>query len=96
MPGISDADLVVWYPRGRMGEVEVRNEMLHHNVDYTPFEGWKVGNWPRWTILRGVVVWDREGGGCVGRKGGRFVERGESEFGGVRREEKVEWDVGTF
>jgi len=95
LPGISDADLVVWYPRGGMGEVAVRNEILHHNVDYTPFEGWKVGNWPRWTILRGEVVWDREGGGCVGGKGGRFVERGESEMG-VRRDEKVEWDVAAF
>ncbi len=70
--------------------------MLHHNVDYTPFEGWKVGNWPRWTVLRGSVVWDREGGGCVGGKGGRFLERGESVIGGVGRGVRGEWDVGGF
>lgn len=96
LPGLSDADLVVWYPPGGMGVVEVKNEMLHHSVDYTPFEGWKVGNWPRWTILRGVVVWEREGGGCVGEKGGRFVRRGGSEMGKIRRKEKGEWDVGAF
>lgn len=96
LPGISDADLVIWYPRGKLGEVEIRNEMLHHNVDYTPFEGWKVGNWPRWTVLRGVVVWDRDGGGRVGGKGGRFLESGESVIGGVGRGVRGKWEVGSF
>lgn len=75
--------------------MEIRNEMLHHNVDYTPYEGRVVGNWPRYTILRGKVVWDRDGGGLVGEKGvGRFLKRGVGELG-VRRA-KGEWNVEAF
>ncbi|KAL4867812.1 hypothetical protein BDV12DRAFT_186369 [Aspergillus spectabilis] len=81
IPGVSDADLVIWYPGGGVEEFELRNEMLHHNVDYTPFEGRRLRQWPRWTLLRGEVVWDRDGGGVVARSGfGRFVKRGRSEF----------------
>lgn len=105
LPGLSDADLVIWYPPGRLGEWEVRNEALHHNVDYTPYEGMRVCQWPRWTVLRGKVVWDRErevGGkgegvskGVVGEKGyGKFVERGESTLAGTRG--TGEWDVEGF
>ena len=69
--------------------------MLHHNVDYTPFEGRTVSQWPRFTVLRGEVVWDREGGGLVGEKGyGQFVERGKSSLPGPRV--KGEWDVSVF
>jgi dihydropyrimidinase len=41
-----DADIVVWYPEDEINEV-VTNEMLHHDIDYTPFEGTRVTNWPR-------------------------------------------------
>ncbi|KAI1640243.1 D-hydantoinase [Biscogniauxia mediterranea] len=84
IPGVSDADLVVWYPEGRLGEFTLTNAMLHHNVDYTPYEGRVLNNWPRYTILRGRVVWDRDGGGIVGEKGyGRFVKRRESSLNDV-------------
>jgi dihydropyrimidinase len=33
--------------------------LMHHDIDYTPFEGVHVGNWPRYTILRGTTVWDK-------------------------------------
>ena len=95
LPGESDADLVIWYPEGKLDGLEVKNEMLHHNVDYTPFEGKKVKNWPRWTILRGEVVWNRDGEGLVGRKGyGEFVKRGKSSLPGPMKE--GEWDVSVF
>ncbi len=95
LPGLSDADLVIWYPPGRLEEWPIRNEELHHNVDYTPYEGMMVCQWPRWTILRGKVVWEREGGGLVGGKGeGRFVKRGESTLAGKRG--VGEWDVEAF
>lgn len=82
IPGISDADLVIWYPEGALGEFPVTNSMLHHDVDYTPFEGQKVRNWPRYTILRGKVVWDRDGGGLVAKKGvGQFLKRESSSLG---------------
>ncbi|KAI1776118.1 hypothetical protein F4818DRAFT_440490 [Hypoxylon cercidicola] len=84
IPGVSDADLVVFYPEGRLGKTEVSNSMLHHDCDYTPYEGRVVDNWPRYTILRGNVVWDRDGGGIVGPKGyGKFVKRGQSSLAGV-------------
>jgi dihydropyrimidinase len=69
--------------------------MLHHNVDYTPFEGMELNQWPRYTILRGQVVWDRDGGGLVGTKGyGRFVSRGKSTLPGPRK--SGDWDVSAF
>jgi dihydropyrimidinase len=55
----------------------IRQANLHHDVDYTPYEGMEVKNWPRLTILRGRVVWDRDNGGVVGDLGyGRFLKRG--------------------
>ena len=50
----ADADLAVWDP-GR--EVAIANDLLHHNVDYTPYEGVRVRGWPVTTISRGEIVW---------------------------------------
>jgi dihydropyrimidinase len=50
----SDADLVLWdltTPR------IIQNSKLHHNVDYTPYEGIEVNAWPALTMSRGRVVW---------------------------------------
>lgn len=94
MKDISDADLVIWYP-GELPEFELKNEMLHHNVDYTAFEGKKLKQWPKYTILRGKVVWDRDGPGLVGRKGyGKFIKRGPSTLAGSRS--TGEWDIVGF
>jgi dihydropyrimidinase len=62
--GESDADLTIWYSEG-MQEFELRNVILHHNADYTPYEGRTMKQWPSYTVLRGEVVWDRDGGGVV-------------------------------
>ncbi|KAH8655322.1 D-hydantoinase [Xylariales sp. PMI_506] len=84
IPGVSDADLVIWYPDSQKPNLVLRNEMLHHDVDYSPYEGRTIGNWPRYTILRGQVMWDRDNGGIVGDKGyGQFVKRQESSLGGL-------------
>ncbi|KAL5450082.1 hypothetical protein PMIN06_006657 [Paraphaeosphaeria minitans] len=92
VPGLSDADVNIWYPPGKMPEIELRNEMLHHDVDYTAFEGRTLKQWPRYTVLRGRVVWDREGAGLVGEKGyGRFVKREASSLARPRFE--GEWDI---
>lgn len=89
IPG-SDADITIWYPEGTK-EFMLNNEMLHHNVDYTPYEGRAMKQWPRYTILRGDVVWDRDNGGILGKKGyGQFVKRGASTLAGSRNEE---WHV---
>ncbi|GGH56800.1 dihydropyrimidinase [Comamonas phosphati] len=67
----ADADLVVW----QEGERTVSNRDLHHNVDYTPYEGHQLKAWPCLTLSGGQVVWDgqqfhsRSGGG-------RFLQRG--------------------
>ena len=50
----SDADLVIWDER----PVTIRNAQLHHEVDYTPYEGIELKAWPAFTVARGEVVWD--------------------------------------
>ena len=50
----SDADLVVWDERA----LTLTNAALHHNVDYTPYEGMALKAWPAYTLARGDVVWD--------------------------------------
>ena len=50
----------------------------------------------RYTILRGRVVWDKENGGVVGKKGyGRVLKRGVSSLGGPLRPEK-DWNPRDF
>ncbi len=49
----SDADIVVWDPDR---EVKVTRDMLHDNMDYTPYEGKILSGWPETVISRGEVV----------------------------------------
>jgi dihydropyrimidinase len=49
----SDADIVLWDPER---QVTIRNEQLHHRVDYTPYEGMTVKGWPVMTFSRGDLV----------------------------------------
>lgn len=92
LPGESDADLNIWYPPGKMTEYALENSMLHHDVDYTPFEGRTVKQWPRYTILRGKVVWDKDGEGLLGEKGyGQFIKRGASLLAKPRN--AGEWEL---
>ncbi|MBV8169333.1 MAG: dihydropyrimidinase [Alphaproteobacteria bacterium] len=51
----SDADIVLWDPARK---VTLTNAMLHHNVDYTPYEGMQLTGWPKVTLSRGAVVWN--------------------------------------
>ncbi|RDW71378.1 D-hydantoinase-1 [Coleophoma cylindrospora] len=76
-----DADLVIWYPESELaGGVEISQKMLHHGVDYTPFESMNVKNWPRWTYLRGKKIWDRDNGGVIGdMSDGKFLKRGKGK-----------------
>jgi dihydropyrimidinase len=86
-----DADLCIWYPEGdARGITTITNDKLHHDIDYTPFEGMRVGNWPRWVILRGKVRWDRDGGGLLGKPGdGKFLKRGKGKVSVGRTEVEV-------
>jgi dihydropyrimidinase len=49
----SDADLVLW---DAQREVTITNDILHHDVDYTPYEGQRVKGWPVLTLSRGEIV----------------------------------------
>ncbi|MFZ5634675.1 MAG: dihydropyrimidinase [Bacillota bacterium] len=71
LPG-SDADLVILDPDK---EVALSSETLHMNVDYTPYEGFKVKGYPVVTVSRGKVVCKY--GEFYGRRGdGKFISRG--------------------
>ena len=93
--GESDADLTIWYPEDGLEESALTNGMLHHNVDYTPYEGRILKQWPRYIILTGEVAWDRENGGVVGKKGyGKFLLRQASSLAGCKSQD--EWSVENF
>ncbi|MFQ5954201.1 MAG: dihydropyrimidinase [Kiloniellales bacterium] len=51
----ADADIAIWDPEL---EVVIGADMLHDNMDYTPYEGRRVTGWPVITLSRGEVVWD--------------------------------------
>jgi len=90
-PG-KDADLCIWYPKGKMKPFELDNSMLHHDIDYTPYEGMTFTNWPRYTLLRGKIIWDRDGKGLVGEVGcGQYTKRTESTLPGPRNVFVNEW-----
>ena len=71
-----DADLALWDPHRK---VTIRQDILHHGSDYTPWEGFEVTGWPVTTICRGAVV--AHEGKIVGRKGfGDLLERSLSPY----------------
>ena len=53
----SDADIVLMNPDM---EVTITKNILHENVDYTPYEGIQVKGWPVMTMVRGQVVVENE------------------------------------
>ncbi|GHA26038.1 dihydropyrimidinase [Oceanisphaera arctica] len=72
----ADADIAIWDPKR---EVTIRNEMLHHDVDYTPYEGRTVTGWPIMTLSRGELVWND--GDVLGRAGqGCFLPCGKPDM----------------
>lgn len=74
----ADADIVLWdtgTPR------TISNAMLHHNVDYTPYEGMEISAWPDTVISRGEIVVD--GGKPVGHTGrGQFLSCARPQYHG--------------
>jgi dihydropyrimidinase len=71
----ADADLVIW---DESREVTIDNGMLHHAVDYTPYQGMRLHAWPALTLSRGEVVWDgSRPQGAPGR--GHFLKCGLPE-----------------
>jgi dihydropyrimidinase len=71
-----DADLVLW---DATRKETIRQELMHHGTDYTPYEGLAVTGWPVMTILRGKVV--AEEGKILGEPGdGAFLKRAISPY----------------
>ncbi|ALM53566.1 dihydropyrimidinase [Halomonas huangheensis] len=66
----SDADITLWDPRARS---TVRNQDLHHAVDYTPYEGLELIGRPVLTLCRGTVV-SRDGAPAGSPGYGQFLE----------------------
>jgi dihydropyrimidinase len=72
----ADADIALWDPEK---EVTVTHEMLHDNMDFTPYEGMKIKGYPVVTFCRGEIVW--ENGKFKGAPGhGRFIPRAPSPY----------------
>jgi len=72
----ADADIAIWDPTK---EVTIENRMLHHAVDYTPYEGMRVTGWPVTTLVRGERVWDE--GQVRGQAGfGQFLPCGKPDM----------------
>ncbi len=75
-PG-SDADLVIWDTKTPF---TLTNDRLHHNVDYTPYEGMNLTAWPEYVISRGEVV--SKAGDFVSTVGrGRFLPSDKRKSG---------------
>lgn len=67
----SDADIVIFDPKL---EKTITQEILNENVDYTPYEGFKVTGYPVMTIARGQII--AKDGKFTGQPGaGRFLKR---------------------
>jgi dihydropyrimidinase len=66
-----DADITLWDPHRHE---TIRQEILHHGADYTPWEGFAVQGWPVTTIARGKVV--AKDGEVLGKPGqGQILSR---------------------
>ncbi len=90
-----DADIVIWYPQSSFKPFALTNDMLHHAIDYTPFEGVEFKNWPRYTFVRGKMVFKE--GEVIGKMGyGQFVKRGKSLLPGPRDVWLSEWRPSSF
>ena len=71
----ADADIVIWDSER---ELSISNDLLHHDVDYTPYEGIKITGWPETTLCRGQRVWSD--GQVQGQAGhGRFLACGKPD-----------------
>jgi dihydropyrimidinase len=73
----ADADIVLWDP---LKHVIIGNDALHHNVDYTPYEGRSVQGWPKYCLSRGELL--VESGRYLEPEAGRgrFLAAGKPQF----------------
>lgn len=75
----SDADIVIWDPETRF---TMGMDKVHHNVDYTAYDGIEIQGAPRTVLLRGTeIVRDREFIGQIGS--GNFLKRKQFKGSGA-------------
>lgn len=75
-PG-ADADVVIFDPDKK---VQVKPDMFHYNVDFSPYTGMRVEGWPTVTISRGKVIYNN--GKFTGdRNWGKFIPRYYTQWG---------------
>lgn len=73
----ADADIAIWDTER---QVTITNDMLHHNVDYTPYEGRTITGWPVTVLSRGQVICHE--GKLLGKPGqGQFLKRFRAKKG---------------
>ena len=83
LPG-SDADIVLFDPN-KSGVIS--REMLHENVDYTPYEGFLYQGYPVMTIAAGQVI--ARNGEFTGKgHKGKFISRKPDDHGKFRTRER--------
>lgn len=72
----SDGDLVIFDPYKK---VTITKDMLHENVDYTPYEGIKLVGYPEIIMARGEII--ARNNEFIGQKGyGKFIKRNKIEL----------------
>jgi dihydropyrimidinase len=68
----SDADLIVWDDHDTR---TIDGASMHSRSDFSPYDGFEVTGWPKFTISRGEIV--AQGSDVVGKPGrGQLVRRG--------------------
>ncbi len=75
----ADADLVIW---NTDREVTISQSLLHHDCDYTPYEGMNVSAWPDTVLSRGEIV-------VEGMKPAPAMQKGRGQFQKCDRPEVV-------
>jgi len=70
----SDADIVIFDPEMK---VTLDYKDLHMNVDWSPYQGWKLTGFPIYTIIRGNIIY-KEGKFLGEEKLGKFINRNKS------------------
>jgi len=68
----SDADLVVWDEQITR---KIDGAMMNSRCDYSPYDGFEVTGWPKWTLSRGEVLFEQ--GKVIAKAGrGKLANRG--------------------
>jgi dihydropyrimidinase len=67
----SDADIVIFDPGKK---VILNRELLHENVDYTPYEGIELVGYPLATLSQGRII-VRDGEYIADSPSGRYLRR---------------------